>query len=128
MPLPPGYPAEWDADVVLADGSTVRIRPIRPDDGPRLVDFHGRQSPESIYFRYFSPHPRLSDEEVHHLTHVDYVDRMAFVALRGDVLVGVGRAKDSVVASPATTAGRCAPRPRWRSSSTTPTGAGAWRR
>ncbi|HLT68942.1 MAG TPA: GNAT family N-acetyltransferase [Acidimicrobiales bacterium] len=89
--LPPGYPAEWDADVVLADGSTVRIRPIRPDDGPRLVDFHGRQSPESIYFRYFSPHPRLSDEEVHHLTHVDYVDRMAFVALRGDVLVGVAR-------------------------------------
>src|SRR5690606_29509687 len=42
-PLPPGYPAEWDADVVLADGSTVRIRPILPDDGPRLVDFHGRQ-------------------------------------------------------------------------------------
>ncbi|MFS8586750.1 MAG: GNAT family N-acetyltransferase, partial [Acidimicrobiia bacterium] len=90
-PLPPGDPAEWDADVVLADGSTVRIRPILPDDGPRLVDFHGRQSPESIYFRYFSPHPRLSDEEVHHLTHVDYVDRMAFVALRGDVLVGVAR-------------------------------------
>jgi acyl-CoA synthetase (NDP forming)/RimJ/RimL family protein N-acetyltransferase len=91
VPVPAGYPAEWDADVVLSDGSTVRLRPIRPDDGARIVEFHGRQSPESIYFRYFTPHPRLSDEEVEHLTHVDYVDRLAFVALRDDVMVGVAR-------------------------------------
>jgi acyl-CoA synthetase (NDP forming)/RimJ/RimL family protein N-acetyltransferase len=89
--LPQGYPSEWDADVVLSDGGTVRIRPIRPDDADRIVDFHGRQSPESIYFRYFTPHPRLSDEEVAHLTNVDYVDRMAFVALRDDVMIGVAR-------------------------------------
>lgn len=89
--VPHGYPAEWDADVVLSDGGTVRIRPIRPDDAERIVDFHGRQSPESIYFRYFTPHPQLSDEEVEHLTTVDYVDRMAFVALRDDALIGVAR-------------------------------------
>jgi acyl-CoA synthetase (NDP forming)/RimJ/RimL family protein N-acetyltransferase len=91
VPVPQGYPAEWDADVVLSDGGTVRVRPIRPDDAVRIVDFHGRQSPESIYFRYFTPHPRLSDDEVDHLTHVDYVDRMAFVALRDDVMIGVAR-------------------------------------
>ncbi|MBN2624367.1 MAG: GNAT family N-acetyltransferase [Acidimicrobiales bacterium] len=91
VPLPPGYPAEWDADVVLSDGGTVRIRPIRPDDADRIVDFHGRQSPESIYFRYFTPHPQLTDDEVAHLTNVDYVDRMAFVALRDDVMIGVAR-------------------------------------
>jgi acyl-CoA synthetase (NDP forming)/RimJ/RimL family protein N-acetyltransferase len=85
------YPAEWEADVVLSDGGTVRIRAIRPDDAERVVDFHGRQSPESIYYRYFSPHPRLSEREVEHLTNVDYVDRMAFIALRDDVLVGVAR-------------------------------------
>jgi acyl-CoA synthetase (NDP forming)/RimJ/RimL family protein N-acetyltransferase len=91
VPIPPGYPPEWDADVVLADGGTARIRPIRPDDGPRLVDFHARQSAESIYFRYFTPHPHLSDDEVAHLVNVDYVDRMAFIALRDDVMVGVAR-------------------------------------
>jgi acyl-CoA synthetase (NDP forming)/RimJ/RimL family protein N-acetyltransferase len=91
VPIPPGYPAEWDADVVLSDGGTVRIRPIRPDDAGRIVAFHSLQSPESIYFRYFSPHPRLTDEEVHHLTHVDYVDRMAFVVLHDDAMVGVAR-------------------------------------
>jgi acyl-CoA synthetase (NDP forming)/RimJ/RimL family protein N-acetyltransferase len=91
VPIPPGYPAEWDADVVLSDGGTARVRPIRPDDRPRLLDFHARQSPESIYFRYFTPHPHLSDAEVGHLVNVDYVDRMAFIALRDDVMVGVAR-------------------------------------
>jgi acyl-CoA synthetase (NDP forming)/RimJ/RimL family protein N-acetyltransferase len=91
VPIPPGYPAEWDADVVLSDGGTARVRPIRPDDGPRLLDFHARQSPESIYFRYFTPHPHLSDDEVGHLVNVDYVDRMAFIALRDDMMVGVAR-------------------------------------
>jgi acyl-CoA synthetase (NDP forming)/GNAT superfamily N-acetyltransferase len=88
---PPGYPDAWEADVVLADGGTAHIRPIRPDDGPRVVDFHGRQSPESIYFRYFTPRPELPESEVERLTHLDYSDRMAFVALLDDVLVGVAR-------------------------------------
>ena len=91
VPIPHGYPAEWDADVVLSDGGTARVRPIRPDDAPRLRDFHARQSPESIYFRYFTPHPHLSDDEVGHLVNVDYVDRLAFIALRDDVMVGVAR-------------------------------------
>ena len=88
---PAGYPATWETDVALSDGSTVAVRPIRPDDGPRIVAFHGRQSSESIYFRYFSPRPQLSDRDVEHLTNVDYIDRMALVSLRDDELVGVAR-------------------------------------
>ena len=67
------------------------VRPIRPDDAERIVRFHDRQSPESIYFRFFSPRPRLSERDVGRFTHVDYVDRMAFVGLIGDELVGVAR-------------------------------------
>lgn len=81
----------WAQDVVLADGSTIHVRPIAPSDGPALVAFHERQSRESVYFRYFSPRPRLSDQEVEHLTTVDGVDRMAFVAERDDELLGVAR-------------------------------------
>jgi acyl-CoA synthetase (NDP forming)/GNAT superfamily N-acetyltransferase len=88
---PEGYPGRWDADVVLSDGGTVHVRPILPSDGGRIHDFHARQSPESIYLRYFTAHPTLSDREVEQLTHVDYEDRMAFVALRDDVMVGVAR-------------------------------------
>ena len=81
----------WAADVVLGDGSTARIRPIGPQDAAAIVAFHERQSRESIYFRYFSPRPRLSDDEVHHLTNVDGIDRMAFVADRDGELLGVAR-------------------------------------
>jgi RimJ/RimL family protein N-acetyltransferase len=86
-----GYPERWEADVVLADGGTMLVRPIRPDDAERMVRFHERQSPESIYFRFFSPRPRLSPVDVEHFTTVDYVDRMAFVGIIGDELVGVAR-------------------------------------
>jgi acyl-CoA synthetase (NDP forming)/RimJ/RimL family protein N-acetyltransferase len=88
---PAGYPAGFETDVVLADGATASVRPIRPDDGPLIVDFHARQSPESIYFRYFSPRPRLTDRDVERATNVDYVDRFALVAVRGDELIGVAR-------------------------------------
>ncbi|MEZ5204874.1 MAG: GNAT family N-acetyltransferase [Acidimicrobiales bacterium] len=87
----PDYPARWEAEVLLSDGGTMAVRPIRPDDAERIVAFHERQSPESIYFRFFSPRPRLSERDVERFTHVDYVDRMAFVGLIGDDLVGVAR-------------------------------------
>jgi acyl-CoA synthetase (NDP forming)/RimJ/RimL family protein N-acetyltransferase len=87
----PSYPERWEADVVLSDGGTMSVRPIRPDDADRIVRFHERQSPESIYFRFFSPRPRLSTRDLERFSNVDYVDRMAFVGLLGDELVGVAR-------------------------------------
>ncbi len=77
--------------MVLADGSTTHVRPIAPRDGDAVRAFHERQSRESIYFRFFSPRPRLSDKEVAHLTTVDGIDRMAFVAERDDLLLGVAQ-------------------------------------
>jgi acyl-CoA synthetase (NDP forming)/RimJ/RimL family protein N-acetyltransferase len=85
------YPDRWESEVVLSDGGTMAVRPIRPDDAERIVAFHERQSPESIYFRFFSPRPRLSERDLERFTRVDYVDRMAFVGLIGDELVGVAR-------------------------------------
>lgn len=84
-------PDKWEADVLLADGGTMHLRPIRPDDGDLLVAFHERQSAESIYYRYFSPRPVLSEADVQRLTTVDHVDRVAFVGLIGPDLVGVAR-------------------------------------
>ncbi len=82
---------QWEADVVLSDGGTMHVRPIRPEDGERIARFHERQSPESIYFRYFSPRPRLSSTDIARLTEVDGIDRMAFIGLINDELVGVSR-------------------------------------
>ena len=77
--------------MVLTDGGVVHLRPIRPEDAEAVVAFHHRQSPESLYYRYFSPKPTLTAEEVEHLTSVDHVRNMAFVAFDGDQLIGIGR-------------------------------------
>lgn len=86
-----GYPPEWEADVALRDGGTVHVRPIRPDDAAALVAFHSRQSPQSIYFRYFSARPVLSEKDVRAFTEIDYDTDVAFIALLGDEMVGVAR-------------------------------------
>jgi len=91
MTEPDGYPGQWASDVVLADGSTAHVRPIRPDDRERLIAFHGRQSAESIYLRYFTPRPTLSESDLERFTNIDYVERMAFLALTGDEIIGVAR-------------------------------------
>jgi acyl-CoA synthetase (NDP forming)/RimJ/RimL family protein N-acetyltransferase len=85
------YPAHWEADVVLSDGATAHLRPIRPDDAQRLVEFYGRVSDESKYFRFFAPYPTLSDADVRRFTTVDYVDRVALILLSGEDLIAVTR-------------------------------------
>ncbi|HZE30107.1 MAG TPA: GNAT family N-acetyltransferase, partial [Actinoallomurus sp.] len=85
------YPDHWEADVVLTDGGTAHIRPIRVDDAGLLREFYARLSPESIYYRFFSPRPRLTDGEVEHFTNVDYDDRVALIATIGGAMVAVVR-------------------------------------
>ena len=77
----------WASDVVLGDGETVHIRPIRPSDRPALAAFHRRQSPQSIYRRYFSPKPELSEPVLDHFTNVDMVGRVALVVERYGELI-----------------------------------------
>ncbi|MFC4589366.1 bifunctional acetate--CoA ligase family protein/GNAT family N-acetyltransferase [Sphaerisporangium corydalis] len=89
--MEPDYPAHWEADVVLADGGTAHLRPIRPDDAGILRAFYSRLSDQSIYFRFFGPRPRLSDREVRWFTTVDYVNRVALIATLGTEMMAVVR-------------------------------------
>lgn len=84
-------PPSWEADAVLSDGGTVHIRPIRPEDAALISEFHARQSAESIYFRYFTARPTLSQRDLNYLTQVDHRSRVAFIALSDDVMLGVAR-------------------------------------
>lgn len=84
-------PDYWTADVVLADGGTVHVRPIAPADGPALEGFHEGLSPDTVHARFFSFKPTLTRAEVEHFTHVDHHTRVALVAELGDRLVGVAR-------------------------------------
>ena len=87
---PATYPSQWECDVLLTDGGTAHIRPIRADDLEQLRSLHGRLSPQSIYFRFFSPIPKLPEPQLHRLVEVDYRDRFALVAeLDGQVVAVV---------------------------------------
>jgi acetyl coenzyme A synthetase (ADP forming)-like protein len=85
------YPATWEGDVVLSDGGTVRVRPIRSDDEARLLGLYERLSDESMYLRFFSPVPAPTAAHLERLTTVDYDAHMALVAQLGDDIVAVAR-------------------------------------
>ena len=77
----------WASTVVLGNGDTVFIRPLTTDDRPALAAFHERQSAESIYRRFFSPKPELSEKELLHFTEVDMVDRAALAVESHDEFI-----------------------------------------
>ncbi|WNV74011.1 bifunctional GNAT family N-acetyltransferase/acetate--CoA ligase family protein [Geodermatophilus sp. DSM 44513] len=77
--------------MVAADGGTLHLRPIRPEDADRLVGLMDRSSDQTRYYRFFGPMKRLSDRDLYRFTHVDHDARVAFVLVLGDQVVGVGR-------------------------------------
>ncbi|MER6690175.1 bifunctional acetate--CoA ligase family protein/GNAT family N-acetyltransferase [Streptomyces minutiscleroticus] len=85
------YPAHWEADVVLRDGGTARVRPITTEDADRLVSFYEQVSDESKYYRFFAPYPRLSAKDVHRFTHHDFVDRVGLAATVGGEFIATVR-------------------------------------
>jgi acetyl coenzyme A synthetase (ADP forming)-like protein len=86
-----GQFAEWESDVVLADGGTVRVRPITVDDEAALLALYEALSDESLYLRFFSPVPRPTAAQLERITRIDVHDHMALAAELGDELLAVAR-------------------------------------
>jgi acetyl coenzyme A synthetase (ADP forming)-like protein len=82
-PVAVSYPAHREADVVLRDGSTVHLRPVRREDREMLRDLFERLSVDSRTFRFFSGAADL-DAAADELSEVDYGGRYGLVATRGD--------------------------------------------
>ncbi len=76
------YPRDSETDVVLRDGSTVHVRPVRSEDEAQIRVFLEALSPESIGFRFFGM-PNLSWATAWSVD-VDYADRYALVAVTGE--------------------------------------------
>lgn len=79
--------------VHLRDGTRVLIRPVRPDDAPRLQSLFRRLSRESIYYRFLELRKEMTDEEASRLADLDYETQMALVATReqggAEAVIGV---------------------------------------
>ncbi len=94
------YPTKYVSPWKMKDGTTVTIRPIRPEDEPLLVKFHETLSEESVYHRYFSQlklDQRIAHERLTRICFNDYDREIALVAERKDAagegreILGVGR-------------------------------------
>jgi RimJ/RimL family protein N-acetyltransferase len=96
---PEPYPGGLERHMALKNGETLRIRPIRPDDEPRLVELYSRLSRRTAYQRFFTVMRRLPSDWFHYFANVDYRRRLALVAERETVagveIVGVGRYEPS---------------------------------
>jgi acetyltransferase len=94
------YPLQYIWQEQMKDGSTVHIRPIRPEDEPLVVEFHKHLSEQSVYFRYFRVmdyRQRVAHERLTRICFIDYDREIALVAERkradgnGNEILGVGR-------------------------------------
>jgi acetyltransferase len=75
------YPQELESHILLADGSEVLVRPIRPEDARSEADFVQNLSAESKYFRFMHGLDSLTPTMLARFTQIDYDREMALVAI-----------------------------------------------
>ena len=76
------YPAQYESRVQLPEVGELLIRPIRPEDAPLLLDLFDTLSPQSVYYRFFSPMKQLSHTMLARFTQIDYDREIALVAIQ----------------------------------------------
>lgn len=95
--LPPThtYPAALADSLTLADGTDVLVRPIRPDDEPKIKGMFYACSEQTRYLRYHAILKSMPHHRLQLFCNVDYDTEMALVAARGEMgeeqIIGVGR-------------------------------------
>ncbi len=81
---PSVYPAYRETDVVLRDGSTVHVRPVRSEDEPRLLALFHALSDESLALRFFAaPSEAVLADRARREAAVDYIRQVGLVAVEG---------------------------------------------
>ncbi|HVI09177.1 MAG TPA: bifunctional acetate--CoA ligase family protein/GNAT family N-acetyltransferase [Candidatus Binatia bacterium] len=93
------YPSQYVAPWKMRNGTEVTIRPIRPEDEPLMVAFHGTLSERTVYLRYFSSlslRRRVEHDRLLRICFGGYDREMVLVADCTDAsgehrILGVGR-------------------------------------
>jgi acetyltransferase len=96
------YPSELEHDIVIDGGRRMCVRPIRPEDEPRLVEMVARSSQQDVRLRFLGALKEFPHLLAARLSQIDYDREMALVASvpagdpDGDEILGVAR----IVADP----------------------------
>jgi len=89
------YPTQYETTMTTRDGKTVLVRPIRPDDEPKMKEMFYSFSEKTVYLRYHSTLKAMPHNRLQVFCNVDYETEVALVAVVGaagqEEVVGVGR-------------------------------------
>jgi acetyltransferase len=93
-PYPTGLESEW----LAADGTRIKVRPVRPEDANMEREFVASLSEQTRYFRFFYRLHQLTPAMLARFTQVDYDREVALLALApdpaspaGEIIVGISR-------------------------------------
>lgn len=79
-PAPAELLARWTSQSSARNGARLCIRPLRPDDREREIEFINSLSERSTFFRLMTPLKFLPPHLLDRFMDIDYDRRMAFVA------------------------------------------------
>ena len=79
--------------LVLADETTVELRPVRSDDAAALADGYQQLSAHSAYSRFHTLYSELSPTQLRYFTELDHHDHEALGAVLPDTGEGLGIAR-----------------------------------
>ena len=82
--------AEPSVYALLNDGTTIEIRPARPEDFDAVREMHEKLSPDSLYLRFFSMSPSAAGREARRLCRAPAPDHAALLVLMDGELIGCG--------------------------------------
>jgi acetyltransferase len=89
------YPARYETHWKLKDGTSVLLRPIKPEDEGMMIELFNTFSKNTVLFRFFHLLKSMSHEQIVRYTQIDYDREMAIVAAEEtqgkDRIIGVGR-------------------------------------
>ncbi len=81
--------AQDEVYALLADGTTVEIRPAGPGDFDAVKAMHGAMSPDNTYMRFFNISQLAAETEARRICKDPVPGQVALLALAGDEVVGV---------------------------------------
>lgn len=100
--VPCDYPSAWLRRFVARGDIPLVIRPMQPDDEPRVIAFHTALSEQSVYWRYFRTMPlqtRIAHDRLVTVCKPNHACEAVLVAEWTDPvgqrhIVGIGRLED----------------------------------
>ncbi|MBI2487627.1 MAG: bifunctional acetate--CoA ligase family protein/GNAT family N-acetyltransferase [Deltaproteobacteria bacterium] len=89
------YPARYETHWKLKDGTSVLLRPIKPEDEGMMIELFNTFPTNTILFRFFHLLKSMSHEQIVRYTQIDYDREMAIVVVEKksgkERILGVGR-------------------------------------